>query len=208
MSIKIKNNQTIILYFGLNDEEKLPIMDKEFLDLSKEIKEYNLRLSEIYEDFQDKIYKFTPPCIITVEEGFTVSIEKDGRRSILNEIKHDKNKEPKDVEEKIEKKDGENNNDFPEIINKKELNFMIEKLKENNSYLFINNYYSKYYKLIEQKMDTLELSLEDISLKEDNKILIDPFKTKFSPFVNFNYKIIQHLAMFLNHVFLYLDTYF
>jgi len=184
MSIKIKNNLNIILYFGLDDEEKLPIMDKEFLDLSKESKDYNLRLSEIYEDIQDKIYKFKPPCVITVDEGFIVSIEKDGKKTILKQELPKKKPEEKKVGENVKEKVEEDNDEFPELITKKELNFMIEKLNTNNSYLFINDDYTKHYKFIEQNKETLEFSLEDISLKEDNKILINPFKTKFSPFVN------------------------
>ena len=192
MSIKIKNNLDIILYFGIDDEEKLPIMDKEFLDLSKESKEYHLRLSEIYEDIQDKIYKFKPPCVITVDEGFIVSIEKDGKKTTLTEELPKKKPEEKKVGENVKEKVEEDNDEFPELITKKELNFMIEKLNANNSYLFINDDYTKHYKFIEQNKETLEFSLEDISLKEDNKILIDPFKTKFSPFVNLKSKIIFH----------------
>ena len=95
MSLKIKNNLDLIIYFGIEDEEKLPIMDKEYQDITKEIKEYTLRLSEIYEDFQDKVFKFTPPCIISVDEGFVVSIEKDGKTIELK---------PKKIEEKANEK--------------------------------------------------------------------------------------------------------
>jgi hypothetical protein len=199
MSIKIKNNLDLIIYFGFENEEKLPIMDKEYQDITKETKEYSLRISEIYEDFQDKIYKITPPCVVSVDEGFVVSLLKDGKTKVLKQEKPKKINEDKKEEEKVEDIDLEN---LPELITKKELNIMVERLKENNSYLFINDDYGKYYKFVEQKMDTLEFSLENPLLKEDNKILINPFKTKFSPFVNFTCKIIYHNDRIIKKKFL------
>lgn len=199
MSIKIKNNLDLIIYFGFEDEEKLPIMDKEYQDVTKESKEYILRLSEIYENFQDKNYKITPPCVISIDpipsdnhSIFSVSIEKDGKIKKLTEHKPKKIEEEKN-KDKVEEqeKDGGGNEEIPEINTKKEIKILLDTLNEDNPYLFIDGDYSKYYKFIEKKENNT-LSLEDLSLKDDNKISIDPYKRKFSKFTNFNCKIIYH----------------
>lgn len=202
MSITIHNNLNIIIYFGIDDEEKLPIMDKEYQTLTKEIKEYSLRLSEIYEDFEDKKYKFTPPCTISVDEPFNITIKKDGKISKLIEFKSKKS-EKISAEKKEEKENEDSSEDLPELKIKKEMKFnFLNKIEENSSYVFLNKNYNKYYKFLEKKNDTFEIILEDkdkdskkdleedIDKEKEGKITIDPYKNHISPYVNITCKII------------------
>jgi hypothetical protein len=193
MSVKIQNNLDIIIYFGIDYEEKLPIMDKEYQDLTKEAKEYTLRLSEIYENFQDKLYKITPPCIIVVNEGFVVSIEKNGVTKRLEEYKP--KEEKKEEEKPKEEEEISNGEEFPELKSKKEIKLISELLKENESYVFLNNNYSKCYKCIEKKEETFEVVLVDPTIKlkeneEEIKIPINIFENKISPFIEINCKFV------------------
>jgi len=188
MSIKIINNLDIIVYVGIGDEEKLPIFNKEFLELNKEEKEYFLRVSEIYEDFQDKVFRFHTPCVLKIEGNLDVIMERRGENVKLEEEKKKVEKPKTSKDEESGKKSEEK---LKEIKQTKVLKYHFESLKKGN-FVFINNDRSKYYKIkkIIKSDKKIEFVLSDVSLVEENLLTIDPFKSEISNFANFKYRIV------------------
>jgi hypothetical protein len=182
MSIKIINNLEEIIYVGFDEEEKVPILNKEFLEVTKEAKEYQLRLSEIYEDFQDKIYRFIAPCILRIDTNLQVKMEKGGLLTTLTEEKKKK--------EKL-KEENQNEINLKEMKKCKKIKYSFENLCKEN-YVILNNDISKYYQItnILKEEKSLELLLTVPFKNEENSISINPFNYKISKNANLNYKII------------------
>lgn len=187
MSIKIINNLDIIVYIGIENEEKIPIFNKEFHELSKEGTEFSLRVSEVYEDFQDKVFKFSSPCVLKIEANLEVYMEKAG---IITKLKEEKIKENKKEKEEPVKPE-EPQEKVVEVKKTKVQNFYFETFKKGN-FVFIGNDREKYFKIKKICRDEkkIEFVLSDLGIVEEKLITIDPFKHRLSQMVNFNYKLI------------------
>jgi len=188
MSIKIINNLDIIVYVGIEDDEKLPIFNKEYLELTKEEKEYTLKISEIYENFQDKIFKFFAPCLLKIGEDLEVVMERRGEIIKLVEEKKKIEKENSSQEQADKKITDES---LKEIKKTKTLYYYFDSLKQGN-FVFINDDRSRYYKIkkIVKTDKKIEFVLFDSSLLKKIEFTVDPFKCKLSPNANLKYRLV------------------